>query len=159
MTTQIIEQAKAKIEQGVDPKQKDAYDRIVLAGMKVMFTKGTHEQLMQGLVDAPDKLKTAVDGVIGLVGVLFKESRNTMPVVPMIMAGITLLYEGLEFMEKAGMVQVDGDSLAKTTQYYLETLLPKLGMTPDKMQALLAQTKGVMQDPAKVAEFKQNAGA
>lgn len=160
MTTELIEQAKAKIEQSVKPDQKEAYDRIVLAGMKVMFDDGgPRQQLLQGLEDAPDKMTAAAEGIVGLLGLLFQKSRNTMPVVPMIMAGITLLYEGLEFMEKAGMVQVDNDSLAKVTQHYIETLLPKIGMTPDKMKALLGQTQGIMRDPAKLAEFKQSMGS
>lgn len=158
MNNEMIIKAEAAIDAKVSPKDKAAYDRIVLAGMKVMFSKETHGQLVQGLKESPEPLKTAVEGIIGILGILFKESRNTMPVGPMILAGQSLLMEGLDFMEQGGMIEVTPDVLAEATQIYIETLLPKIGMSPEKMQAIMAQTQGVMSDPEKMAQFEQSQG-
>jgi hypothetical protein len=155
---QLIQQAKAKIDQAVKPDQQDAYQRIVAAGMKVMYSREMNQQLLAGLNDAPDRLTATADGIIGILGLLFKQSRNTMPVAPMIMAGQALLLDALDFLEQAQMVEVTSDSLAKCTQHYLDTLLPKLGMTPERMQTVLNSTQGVVNDPAKVGEFKKSMG-
>lgn len=158
MNNAMIIKAEAAIDAKVPTKDKQAYDKICLAGMKVMFSKETHGQLMQGLKESQEPLKTAVEGIIGILGILFKESRNTMPVGPMILAGQSLLMEGLDFMEQGGMIEVTPDVLAEATQLYIETLLPKIGMSPEKMQAIMAQAQGVMSDPEKMAQFKQSQG-
>ena len=38
------------------------------------------------------------------------------------------------------------------------SLLPKLGMTPEKIQAALGKAQGIMSDPQKMAQFKQSQG-
>jgi hypothetical protein len=158
MQNEMIKKAEAAIDAKVPPADKAAYDKIVLAGMKVMFEdKQMHAQLMEGLQQSPD-VKTVVDGVIGILGILFKESRNTMPVGPMILAGQSLLMEALDFMEEGGMIEVTPDMLGEATQLYIETLLPMIGMTPEKMKAIMAKAQGVMSDPQKMAQFKQSQG-
>lgn len=158
MNNEMIIKAEAAIDAKVPPKDKAAYDKIVLAGMKVIFSKDTHGPLMQGLKESQEPIKTAVEGVIGLLGILFKESRNTMPVGPMILAGQSLMMEVLDFMEQGGMIEVTPDVLGEATQLYIETLLPKIGMSPQKMQAIMSQAQGVMSDPQKMAQFKQSQG-
>lgn len=158
MNNEMIIKAEAAIDAKVPAADKAAYDKIVLAGMKVMFEDDQmHAQLLQGLKEAPE-VKTVVDGIIGILGVLFQESRNTMPPGPMILAGQSLMMEALDFMEEGGMIEVTPDVLGEATQLYIETLLPKLGMTPEKMQAIMSKAQGVMSDPAKLAQFKQAQG-
>jgi hypothetical protein len=152
MQNPLIIKAEAAIDAKVSPSDKEAYDRIVLAGKKVMFSKETHGQLVQGFNEADDKLTTLVEGVIALIGILFQQSKGTMPPGPMILAGQSLLMEALDFMEEAQMIEVDEQMLGEATQKYIETLLPKIGLTPDKMQAALEKAKGVMSDPSKIAQ-------
>lgn len=158
MQNPMIIKAEAAVDAKVPPADKQSYDKIVLAGMKVLFSKETHAQMMKGVPEAPDKLQFAVEGIIGLLGILYKESRNTMPIGPMIFAGQSLLMEALDFMEQTGMIEVTPDTLSQATQSYIETLLPKLGLPADKMQAMLGQAQGIMNDPAKMAEFKKSQG-
>lgn len=155
---QLLQQANAKIDQAVKPDQKDAYERIVTAGKKIMYSKDMNAQLLAGLNDAPDRITTTVDGVIGILGLMFQQSRNTMPAAPMVLAGQKLLLEALDFLENAQMVEVSAESLAKATQHYLNTMMPKIGLTPERMQGVLAKTQGVMQDPQKMAQVKQQMG-
>ncbi len=76
----------------------------------------------------------------------------------MILAGQSLMMEALDFMEEANMIEVTPDVLAEATQLYIETLLPKIGMTGDKMKAVMGKAQGVLNDPQKVAQFKQQQG-
>ena len=154
MNNEMIIKAEAAIDAKVSPADKAAYDKIVLAGMKVLFSKETHGQLIQGLQQAEDKLTTAVEGIIGILGILFQESRNTMPVGPMILAGQSLMMEALDFMEEAGMIEVTPDVLAEATQLYIETLLPKIGMDSQKMANVLGKAQSVMTDPEKIKQYR-----
>lgn len=158
MQNEMIIKAEAAIDAKVPPADKEAYDKIVLAGMKVMFEdKQMHAQLLQGLQQSPE-VKTVVDGIIGIIGLLFQQSRNSMPVGPMILAGQSLMMEALDFMEEAGMIEATPDLLAEATQLYIETILPKIGMTPEKMKAVMGKAQGLLSDPQKLAQFKQKQG-
>lgn len=158
MQNPLIIKAEAAVDAKVSPADKEAYDKIVLAGMKVMFSKETHGQLVQGFKEAGDPLTAIVEGIIAIIGILFKESRGTMPPGPMVLAGQSLLMEALDFMDESGMIEVDEQMLGDATQKYIETLLPKIGLTPDKMQAVLGKAQGIMGDPQKMAAYKQSLG-
>lgn len=156
MQNPLIIKAEAAVDAKVSPADKEAYDKIVLAGMKVMFSKETHGQLIQGFKEAGDPLTAIVDGVIALIGILFQQSKGTMPPGPMVLAGQSLLMEALDFMEESRLIEVNEQMLGQATQQYIETLLPKIGLTPDKMKAALAKAQGVMNDPQKLAQYKQS---
>jgi len=160
MNNPDLQAAQAAIDKAVKPADRQAYDRIVVAGMKVMFSKQTHNQIFQGLEGAQDPVALTAEGAAGLMLMLREQSRNTMPMGPMIMAGQSLLLEALDFIEQGGLAQIKVDKavIAQATQHYIETILPKIGMTPEKMQATIGQTQGVMNDPKKMAAFKQSMG-
>ena len=158
MQNPMIVKAEAAIDSKVSKADKSAYDKIVMAGMKVMFSKDTHGQLLEGLQESEDKMTSAVEGVIGLLGILYKQSKNTMPIGPMMLAGQSLLMEALDFMEQGGMIEVTTDLLDDATEKYIETLLPKLGVTKEKMQEMMDQAQGFMSDPEKMAQYKQSQG-
>lgn len=158
MKNTLLAQTDAAIAKSVKPADRNAFERISLAGMKVMFDKKMHQTLMQGLSESPDKINTVAEGIVGILSLLYKESRNTMPVTPMITAGMALLLQALAFMEDAGMLQVDAPALEQATQHYVETLLPKLGITPEKMQEIMAKGQAATDDPQAMAQFKQLMG-
>lgn len=158
MQNQLILKVQANIEKGVKPADRAAYDKIVMAGTKVMYSQQTHKMLMEGFDDAPDKVKAVAEGMVGLMGMLFKESRNTMPITPMIQAGMTLMLDALDFLEQAGYMQVTEQELGQATKYFMDAVLPKIGITPQMMQQALAKTQGAMQDPQKLAQIQQSMG-
>lgn len=157
MQNKMIIQAEAAVDAKVPPADKAAYEKIVIAGMKVMFSKETHQQLIQGLKEAEDPMQTVADGVIGVLLLLFKQSQEKMPMTPMIFAGQSLLMEALDFMEGANMIEVTPDLLAQATQMYLEALLPKV-YGPQALQEALGKTQAIMSDTQKMAEYKQSSG-
>ncbi len=137
----LLKQAEGIVEKGVQPKFMDAYKRVVVAGMKVMFDKKTHKMMIEGLEDEPDPITTGVRGLIGILSILYKQSRGTMPMEAMIPAGLTLMIIGLDFMDKTGIVKVGKEELGKATQEYLNELLPKIGLTPEKMNTLMTNVQ------------------
>ena len=155
----IIQKAAAAIDAKVQPKYQDAYNRIVIAGMKVMFSEQLAGELMQGLKASQQPVITAAEGVIGILGILYKESRKTMPLAPMVMAGMNLLLQALDAIDQTGIMKIDNNAIGIGTQHYIESLLPKLGITPDKLQAILGQVGQVASDPGKMAQIKQGAPA
>jgi len=100
----LLKEAQAKIEAGV--QDRDAFSRIVQAGQKVMYDQATFAELAKGLKDAQDPVTEIAEGMIGILGILYKQSRKTMPIPPMVLAGMALLLDALDFAERAGLVKI-----------------------------------------------------
>ena len=148
----LLKQAQTKIESGV--QDRDAYNRIVQAGTKVIYDKATFSELSKAIRQAQDPVTEIAEGMIGILGILYKQSRKTMPIPAMVTAGMSLLLDALDFAEQAGLVKIDKAQLNKATTHYLNSLLPKFGLTPDKIDATLGQLGGTIKDPAKMAQIQ-----
>jgi hypothetical protein len=148
----LLKQAQTKIESGV--QDRDAYNRIVQAGTKVIYDKATFTELSKAIRQAQDPVTEIAEGMIGILGILYKQSRKTMPIPAMVTAGMSLLLDALDFAEQAGLVKIDKAQLNKATTHYLNSLLPKFGLTPDKIDATLGQLGGTIKDPAKMAQIQ-----
>ena len=153
LKNELLQQSQAKVEEGV--KDRAAYDRIVTAGLKVIYDKKMFGQLIKGLDEAEDPMQAVGEGIQGILGILYKQSRKTMPIVPMLQAGTALLLDALDFLEQSGMAKIGKDELATATGAYINGMLPKMGLTPQKMDEVLARVKGAAQDPAMAQQFQQ----
>jgi hypothetical protein len=135
----------ARVEQAimakVDPKAKSAVMRIVAAGMKVMFSQQTHELMLQTINKPGDMIENVADGVAELMILMYKQSRGTMPVDAAIPASVILLCHALDYMAKAGKIQISNDVVAQATKAMMAYLMQRMGITPDKMQAVGAKAQ------------------
>lgn len=136
-----IAKVQDAVRDKIPPQYRVAVQRIVLAGMKVMFSPETHHLMLQALNSDTDPAHAVGMGVTQLLTLLFKESKGTMPIPAIIPAGILLCCEALDFMEKANMVQVTTDLIDNTVQTITAYMMQKLGFTPQKL-AQIAQRGG-----------------
>jgi hypothetical protein len=61
------------------PEFQEAYERVVVAGMKVMFSKESHKLMLDEIQkEGPIGQKLGM-GIAGLMLLLVKESNNTIP--------------------------------------------------------------------------------
>jgi hypothetical protein len=93
----------------VPPKMRNQFQRIVVAGMKVMFDPSTQklrQQAMQGNGPLPQKLGLSIAGVMGL---LLQESRNSLPPQLIIPCGIVLLAHARDYLLKGRQELSDAD--------------------------------------------------
>lgn len=134
----ILDQIEAKIEEMVKPEDRDAFLRIITAGMKVMFDEKTHQMAMES-VSQGDPIQGAVKGVRDLMMLLYEESRGTMPPIPAMQAAMVLLCQALGFMEQAGIVKLDAESIGQAAQGLAEELMKLVGITPEKLDEMMAQ--------------------
>jgi hypothetical protein len=141
-------------------KNKDAYDRIVEAGLTAMFDKRTHDMLMEGMDEAPDVAAWAGKGVAGLLGMLAKQSRGTMPFEEMLLAGVTLLMHGLDFLVQMGKLEATPDTVATAMKAYSMTILAAGGVDEKMLGQMIDKSQQAMADPARARAIQQHfAGA
>ena len=98
------DQIEAGIKKQLDATQSKALNRILEAGNQLIFSKDTHNQVMDGLNDNDDtQLADELGkGGISLASILFEKSGGTMPQELIIPAGVILLARVAEFLDKTG---------------------------------------------------------
>ena len=125
-TNTLLQQTEQQTQSKVPAKFKTSFDRVVLAGQKLMYSDETHS-MMRSQLDAPNPPEINVgEGIAKLMGILWKEGKGTIQ---------------MDFAEKAGKIQVTPDTLAAATKELMSSLMQILGITPEKIQAAKAQAK------------------
>ena len=143
-STSGVNQILTKIEQGVEgqvkPDTKNAFDRIVVAGMKVMFDESTHKMMTEQL--NPDDIVGSVPkGIATLMKILYMESKQKMPIPAAIPASIVLMTKALDFAERTMGVQLTPDLVAEVTQATGEAVLTAFGITKEMVEQVVQQSQ------------------
>jgi hypothetical protein len=157
MKNQLLAQAEANIEKSVPADQQNAYARIMVAGMKVLFSQQTHGVMVEKLQESEDPLSDTGKGAVGLIMTLDKESKGTMrqnQPRAMAAAGAALMLNALDYLDSAGIVKIDKPEIDRATEIFLDALMPNMGLTSEKTQALMGKVQGVMADPEKMKQYK-----
>ncbi|CAB4159587.1 hypothetical protein UFOVP715_16 [uncultured Caudovirales phage] len=121
------------------PELQEAYDRVVIAGMKVMFSKESHRAMLQEIQRPGPMGQRLGKGIAGLLLLLFKESNGTMPPAVMIPAGVKLLMEAVDFLRKSGLEKPTNADIGEGIQIMMTTVLEKFGVAPEKLEQMLNQ--------------------
>jgi hypothetical protein len=98
------DEVESAIKEQLDGRQTKALNAILDAGNKLLFSKDTHYDIMQGLTDDDDtQLADELGkGGISLAIVLYEKSGGTMPQELIIPAGVILLARVAEFLKQTG---------------------------------------------------------
>lgn len=154
MMNALAKQAEDKIEEAITPASRDAYERIVKAGMTVVLNKG-RDGALASIKDSKDPVSDVVKGVIGVVSLLRKQSKGTMPEVPMVYAAMTLILHGLDFADKLGVLILDNETLEKATELFADTMLPVIGIQKEHVAQMGQRLEKIMADPASAEKLRQ----
>lgn len=116
------------------PRQAMLMQKIVLAGMKVMFDAKTHHLLLDQ-IKGPGTISQKIgQGVAGLMALLMQESKNSLPGELLIPAGMVLCCKAAEFLRGSGQNVSDAD-LAEAMNVMITAILHTTGTDPDKLAA------------------------
>ena len=122
----------------LQPKEAAQLDRIVLAGRKVMFAKQSHKMFLEQLDGPGDIAQKLGQGVAGLMGLLWQESRRSLPPQLLIPSGMVLVAVAADFLRQGGMDVSDQD-IAGGIEALVTALLQAGGVDPDKMAEIGAR--------------------
>lgn len=118
----------------VTPEQQRQLLRIVAAGMKVMFDASTH-QMMLDAINQPGAIEERLaKGIVGLMAMLWKESKGSIPPQLIIPAAMVLLAEAADFLNKGGQ-PVTPEQFGKANELLIDSLLNHAGVSGDKLAA------------------------
>ena len=123
----------------VPDELKEPYERVVLAGKKIMFDKKSHDkvrEVIQG--DGPLGVRLG-KGVATLILMLYNESQATMPPAVIIPAGVCLLGEAVDYIRKTKMEKINNNIVAEAIQVFVEAIVQSYGGDTNKMYSLFDQ--------------------
>ncbi|MDR1613676.1 MAG: hypothetical protein LBT97_12970 [Planctomycetota bacterium] len=137
----LAQQIKARIN--VPDDLREPYERIVLAGQKVLYSEETNQLVMEAIQgDAPIEQKLA-KGIRDLMLILWKESNQSMPPQLIVPAAVELLTEAADFINETGVDTVDERQLGEAMRLMVGMVLEAFGATPDRLrQAQQEQAAG-----------------
>ena len=121
------------------PELQEAYERVVIAGMKIMFSKESHKLMLDELQkEGPLGQKLGM-GIAGLMLLLFKESNQTIPPEVIIPAGVNLLSRAADFIRKSEIEKITNADIGDAMEVMISTILQKFGVGPEQMAQMLNQ--------------------
>lgn len=114
-----------------------AYDKIIKAGLKVMFDPTTREETAAFIEESGGDPAKLAEGVTAVVVALFQQSNNTMPPNLIIPAGIELSVHAAEVAANSGM-ELPKEAVAEMMAEVVQQILVKFGATPEQMQKMMS---------------------
>ncbi len=127
------------------PDMQEAYDRVVLAGMKIMFSPETSEMAMNVIAgDGPIDERLG-EGIATLMGTMVKQSNNTMPPQLVIPAGVELLVAAGDYLKQSGAEPITDDDIGGALAVFSAKVLEAAGAKdPETLKQMLQQAGGGM---------------
>ena len=120
------------------PELQEAYDRVVIAGMKGMCSKETNKLVMKAMEgDKPLPNRLGV-GIAGLMATLYRQSNKTIPPQVLIPAGTDLLSQAADFLKRTGKEKIDDKATAQALEIMVRTILEMFHVDPAKMATALS---------------------
>ena len=132
----------------VPPELQEAYERVVIGGMKIMFSKETHQFLLKELQGQGPVAQRLGEGIAGLMLLMFKESNQTIPPEVIIPAGVELLMQAVDFVRQAELGEVTNKDIGDAMEIMIRMILEKFGVNPAQMEQMLNQYDNTNVDAA-----------
>lgn len=143
--------ADAAVKQ-VPEKYKDVFARVLAAGRKFMYgSDKTHALVEQELAKSEDPVAAAGAGVTKLMGLLMKESRNTIPKEVFAPASLALMAEALDYVGQSRKQEITKEDVARAGRSYGDSMLKAAGLDDRGFENLANKTNELMQNPQAAA--------
>jgi hypothetical protein len=125
------------------PQARDAAQRIVAAGMRLMYSPAMRDELSAAVQSEAPPAQKLAENVVGLMLVLDKQSNGQMPVDAMFPAAMGLLSEASEILGATGQ-KVTADVFQEAAARMVGLMAQKINpdVTPEQVQQGLADGMG-----------------
>jgi hypothetical protein len=149
-TNPLLQQTEQAITARVPQNLQNPLQRTLTAGFEIMY--GSKAGVLKSqLMKSNDFAHNAGEGAAKLIGILFIQSKKTMPVKIAVPAATIFMCEALGFLEQAGKIKVTPELLADATKDMAANVLQLFGVSQDKMNSMISQPpKGLLNNARRV---------
>lgn len=124
----------ARMRSIMPEKMREAFDRIVLAGKKVMYSKETAPMVDQYLSSGASTAEKLGGGVANVVVMLDNKAQGAIPKDILIPAATVLLFDAADFMRRTG-TKVTTEDIGKAYEMMFYGIFEAYGMKPEQVDA------------------------
>ncbi len=149
-TNPLLQQTEQAITARVPQNLQNPLQRTLTAGFEIMY--GSKAGVLKSqLMKSNDFAHNAGEGAAKLIGILFIQSKKTMPVKIAVPAATIFMCEALGFLEQAGKIKVTPGLLADATKDMAANVLQLFGVSQDKMNTMISQPpKGLLNNARRI---------
>jgi hypothetical protein len=119
----------------VTPQEQQAYEKVVLAGMKVLYDKSTHAGIVN-MLRSGDPAEAIANVVTTVMAQLDKKSGGKIPETVILPAAAEILEDTAQLAGKIG-IQVDERVTGQAMQRMVMGLAEEYGVTPEEVQEIM----------------------
>lgn len=153
----MLQASAAEIEGQLTPQTRQAYDKIVLAGMKVALNKGL-DGMLGGLEKRGDPIRDAAQGAVNLVFMLRMQATGRMPEQAMVPASYTLMLQALAFIEEAKIATIGPEEISRATHVWTNTIFARSKISPQMLERAASEVNGIVSNPTKMEQLNLATG-
>lgn len=124
----------ARMRSAMPPKMRDAFDRIVIAGKKVMYSKETAPMVDQYLNSGASTAEKLGGGVANVIVMLDNKAQGAIPKDILIPAATVLLFDAADFMRRTG-TRVTTEDVGKAYELMFYGIFDAYGMKPEQVDS------------------------
>lgn len=122
---------------------QEAYERVVLAGMKLLFSKETNKAVIGVLQNQDGDLAERLGkSIAGLMAELYRTSNQSMPPQVIIPAGVELLMQAADFIRKSKLEPINNKIIGDAMDVMVTTVLQMFKLDPGKIVQFVDQKQG-----------------
>ena len=124
------------------PEMRDAYQRVVVAGKKMMYAPETAEAIHGIILD--DKIPMANklgEGVANLVVMMDNQGNGTIPKDVLVPVGVTLMFEAADYLFEVGMEVTEKD-LSDAMEMMVYSIFEAYGVPQAEVDKIIDKLMG-----------------
>ena len=116
-----------KMRELMDDKMGNAYDRVLTAGMKMLYSKDS-AQVISDLIESEEvpMANKLGEGIANLLVMMDNQGNGTIPKEVLIPVGVALMFEAADYLYEVG-VEVTEDDLGKALELLINGVFTGIG--------------------------------
>lgn len=121
----------------LDGKLGDAYDRVLTAGMKMMYSADNSQMMQQIIMDEEIPIANKLgEGIANLLVMMDNQGNGTIPKEVLVPVGVALMFEAADYLFEVGVEFTEKD-LGEALELLIRAILIGYGIDPEKMDMVV----------------------
>ena len=116
------------LRNNVPPGMRDAYSKVVGAGMKIMFDKSTHQYMVDQLSAEGSMDDKLAEGVVSLMTMLMQNSKGAFPQQLIIPAGIELMLHAADYVAQTTGEAITPEIIGSAIHKFVISIFDRAGI-------------------------------
>jgi len=121
----------------LDGKLGDAYDRVLTAGMKMMYSADTSQVMQQIVMDESIPIANKLgEGIANLLVMMDNQGNGTIPKEVLVPVGVALMFEAADYLFEVG-IEFTEEDLGDALELLIRAILIGYNIDPSKLDAVV----------------------